>query len=140
MLQILHHPEENHFEGIATSDDSWFQYSYPSSKTLARSPTYAIPRTRQAIRRKETMIMILFTGQKLILLDIFRKGSKFNQLYFIDYILPDLKRGNVNFHRRIPQATFWVHMDNSMCHNGSKVVSKFEKHHVSRLPHPIRQT
>jgi hypothetical protein len=27
-------------------------------------------------------------------------------------------------------------MDNSMHYNGSKVASKFEKHHVSRLPHP----
>jgi hypothetical protein len=27
-------------------------------------------------------------------------------------------------------------MDNSMGHNGSKVVSKFDKHHVAQLPHP----
>jgi hypothetical protein len=27
-------------------------------------------------------------------------------------------------------------MDKSICHNGSKLASKFEKHHVSRLPHP----
>jgi hypothetical protein len=27
-------------------------------------------------------------------------------------------------------------MDNSTCHNGSKVVSKFEQHHIFRLPHP----
>jgi hypothetical protein len=30
MLQILHKLEENHFERIATFDESWFQYSYPS--------------------------------------------------------------------------------------------------------------
>jgi hypothetical protein len=27
-------------------------------------------------------------------------------------------------------------MDNSTCHNGPKVASKFEKHHIFRLPHP----
>jgi transposase len=27
-------------------------------------------------------------------------------------------------------------MDNSICHKGSKVASKLEKHHISRLPHP----
>jgi transposase len=27
-------------------------------------------------------------------------------------------------------------MDNSACHNGSKVASKFEQHHIFRLPHP----
>jgi hypothetical protein len=29
-----------------------------------------------------------------------------------------------------------VHMDNSMCHNRSKVASKVERQRVSRLPHP----
>jgi hypothetical protein len=24
-----------------------------------------------------------------------------------------------------------------MCHNGSKVESKFDKHHIARLPHPV---
>jgi hypothetical protein len=36
----------------------------------------------------------------------------------------------------MPQLTLWVHMDNFMCPNGSKVVSKFEKHDRSRLLHP----
>jgi transposase len=27
-------------------------------------------------------------------------------------------------------------MDNSTCRNGSKVASKFEQHHIFRLPHP----
>jgi hypothetical protein len=36
----------------------------------------------------------------------------------------------------MPLATFWVHMDNSTCHNGSKFVPKFDKHHIGRLPQP----
>jgi hypothetical protein len=28
MLRILHESEENHFEAIATGDESWFQYCY----------------------------------------------------------------------------------------------------------------
>jgi hypothetical protein len=66
MLRILHEPEENHFKGIATGDESWFQYSYPSSKIFARSPTNVIPRTRRAIGAKKTIIIISFTGPKLI--------------------------------------------------------------------------
>jgi hypothetical protein len=49
---------------------------------------------------------------------------------------PDLKMTNMNFHRRKTGRTFWVHMNNSMCHNGSKITSKFAKHHLSRMPHP----
>jgi hypothetical protein len=114
-----------------------FQCSYLSSKMRAPSPTDIIPRTRQAIGKKKTMITSLFTGRKLTVLNILPKRSKFNQLYFVNYIFPDLEKQNVNSHRGIPQATFWVHMVNSMCHNGSEVTSKFEKHHVSRLPHPL---
>jgi hypothetical protein len=35
MPQILRELEENHFEGIAAGDESWFQYSSPSPKTFA---------------------------------------------------------------------------------------------------------
>jgi hypothetical protein len=54
---------------------------------------------------------------------------------FVDCIFPSSKKEDVDFHRWIPQATFWVHMDNSICHNGSKMTSKFEEHRVSRLPY-----
>jgi hypothetical protein len=81
--------------------------------------------------REKTTITIFFTARQLILLGVLPKGSKFNQQYFIDYIFPDLKTENLNFRRRMPLATFWVHMDHSMCHNGSKVVSKFDKHNIA---------
>jgi hypothetical protein len=45
----------------------------------------------------------------------------------------DLKTENLNFRRQIPLATFRVQMDNSICYNGSKVVSKFDKHHIAAL-------
>jgi hypothetical protein len=82
------------------------------------------------------MIIIFFSGRKPIVLEILRKESKFNQLHFADCIFLNLKKENVNFHGRIPQATFWVHMDNLMGHNKLKVASQFEKSHVSGLPHP----
>jgi hypothetical protein len=81
--------------------------------------------------REQTMITIFFSAHQLILLDVLPKGSKFNQQDFIDYVLPDLKTENRSFRRRMPLATFWVHMDNSMCHNGSKIMSKFDKHHIA---------
>jgi hypothetical protein len=50
----------------------------------ARSSKDVIPRTRQASGTKKTMGTIFFTGRKRIVLDILPKGSKFNQLYFVD--------------------------------------------------------
>jgi hypothetical protein len=83
------------------------------------------------------MITILFSGCKVMVFNILPKGSKLNQLYFVNYIFPDLNQENVNFHvGPHKQATFGVHTDNSIDHNGFKVSPKFENHHVSRLPHP----
>jgi hypothetical protein len=136
ILLILHKPEENNFEGIATGDESWFQYSYPSSKMFARSPTDVIPRTHKAIGTKKVMRTVFFTARTPIVFDTLSKGSEFNQLYLVDSIFPDLQREKANFHHRIPQAIFCAYINNFMCHNGSKVASKFEKHYVSRSLHP----
>jgi hypothetical protein len=92
MLRLVHESEKNHFKGIATGDEYWFEYYDPSSKMFPRSPTDGIPRTRHEIGTKQIMITIVFTQPKLIVLDILPTGSKFNQLYFVDYIFPDLKR------------------------------------------------
>jgi hypothetical protein len=76
------------------------------------------------------------TGRKRIVLDVLPKSHQFNQLSFIDYIFLDLKRANLDFHRREAGSTVWVHMDNSTCQNGSKLASKFGQHHIFRMPHP----
>jgi hypothetical protein len=137
LLRILQGLEANRSEGIATRNKSWFRYSCPSSKMFARSPAEVIPRTQQAIGDKKTMITLFFTARKLIFLDALPKGHKYNQQTSVDYILMDLKKANLSFHRCMLGSTFAVGMDSSLCHNGSKVMSKFGKHDVSRfLPPP----
>jgi hypothetical protein len=121
-LRVLQDAESNDFEGIATGDESWFRYCYPSLTKFAQPPFDVIPRTRQTIGAKKIMITIFFTARELILLDVLPKGSKFNQQYLIDYVFPDSKTENLNFRRRVPLSTFWVHMDDSMCHSASQWV------------------
>jgi hypothetical protein len=55
---------------------------------------------------------------------------------FHKLLFPDLKKANLNLRHRIARLTFCLCMDNSICHRELKVVSKFEKHHISRLPYP----
>jgi hypothetical protein len=78
-LRILQNAESNDFEGIAMDDESWFRHCYPSSTMFARAPSEAIPRTRQKIGARKTMITIFFTAHQLILLNVLPIGSKFNQ-------------------------------------------------------------
>jgi hypothetical protein len=102
---------------------------------FARSPADVIPRTRQSIAAKKVMMTLFFTGTKLIVLNVMPKGSKYSQLYFADNILPDLNKGKLSFTRDMPESTFRVQIDNSMCHNGAKIASEFEKYHLVRMPH-----
>jgi hypothetical protein len=84
--------------------------------------------------QEKTIITPFFTGRKLIILDVLLKGRKYDQRYFVHHVFPDLKEENRRSHRRNPGSTFWVDMDNSMCHNGSKIESKVRKHDLFRMP------
>jgi transposase len=72
----------------------------------------------------------------LLVLNFLPKGTKFNQDYFIDTLLPNLYSEKRRITRRKGLPSFSVHMDNSMCHNGAKITEKFEKRHITRTPHP----
>jgi hypothetical protein len=88
---------------------------------------------RQAIGAKQIMIMVFFNAKKALVFNVFPRGTTFNQLYFSNGIFPDLKIANLNFRRQKIGSTFRVHMDNSNCHNQSKVTSSIRKNHVSRM-------
>jgi hypothetical protein len=45
--------KSNNFEEIATDDESWFSYCYPSSTMFERAPSEVIPRTQQTIGAKK---------------------------------------------------------------------------------------
>jgi histone-lysine N-methyltransferase SETMAR len=71
-----------------------------------------------------------------LVLNFLPKGTKFNQNYFIDTVLPNLYSEKRRTARRKGLLSFSVHMDNSMCHKGAKIIEKLEKQHVVRDPHP----
>jgi hypothetical protein len=89
---------------------------------------------------RKTMTMMFFTTQKLLVFDVLPRGSTFNSLYSIDNIFPDLKTVNLNFRCQTTGSTFWVHMNNSNGHNGSKVMSKIKTNHISKIPPDLPDT
>jgi hypothetical protein len=62
--------------------------------------------TRQAIGTEENMITLFSTTRKMIALNVLAKHHKYNQQYFVGYIVPDLKKANLSFHHRMPESTF----------------------------------
>jgi hypothetical protein len=78
-----------------------------------------------------------FTPTRLLALNFLAKGTKFNQDYFIDTVLPNVYREKRRISRRKGLPNFSVHMDNSMCHNGAKITEKPAKRHIARAPHSL---
>lgn len=82
------------FNGTATSEEWLFRCTYSFSKMFVRSLQNLIPKTRQGFGRKTDSIPLSFPARRLLVLHIQPEGGKFNQLYFLDYEFPDLKKAN----------------------------------------------
>jgi hypothetical protein len=88
---------------------------------FATSPREVVPRIKQNIYAKKTMVTIFFTSTRLLVLNFLKKGTKLNQDYFIDTVLPNLYSEKRRIARRKGLPSFSVDTDNSMCHNGAKI-------------------
>jgi hypothetical protein len=62
LLSLLEMSVEHYFERIATTDESWFQYSCYADSMFADSRERVVPRIRQDISGQKTMFTIFFTS------------------------------------------------------------------------------
>jgi hypothetical protein len=136
LLDMLELYVKHNFEGITTGDESRFLDTTYGDSMFATSAREVVPRTKQNISAMETMVTIIFTSTRLLVLNFLPKGTKFNQDYFIDTVLPNLYSGKRRITRRKGLPSFPVHMDNLMCHNDAKFTEKLEKRHITRASHP----
>jgi ATP-dependent helicase YprA (DUF1998 family) len=138
MLQLYY---EYNFEGITMGNESWFLYTTYGDSMFATSAREVVPRTKQNISAKKTMVTNFFTSTRLLVLNFLPNGTKFNQDYFIDTVLPHLYSEKRRIVRRKSLPNFSVHMDNSMCHNGAKITEKLRRGTLHEfLTHLIHQT
>jgi uncharacterized membrane protein len=63
------------FSRIVTGNESWFLVLYQSDHMFATTRDEVIPRTKQIIGFQKIMLMILFTGTKLISLNALPAGG-----------------------------------------------------------------
>jgi histone-lysine N-methyltransferase SETMAR len=136
LLGLLREQSAHNFNTIATGDESWFRYAYPARTMYAGSRSEVTPFVRSGISASKVMLTVFFTGTRLLVVDALPKGRKYNQEYFIEYILPLLSRQKSLNRRQKPPLDFIVHMDNSMCHNGREITAKMESEKIERAPHP----
>jgi hypothetical protein len=103
---------------------------YHHTKSLTVSGCIAQSDTRRkriylAIAMKKAMVTILFTGMRLLILDILPHERKFNQDSFLGFIAPELGNENARAKRRLDSKQLVVHIVNSMRQNGGKIEQYF---------------
>jgi hypothetical protein len=103
---------------------------------LASSWDKVIPRTKATKGAHKVMTTILSSGLHLVTLKALRPGTRFNQAYFIDVILPGIFNKRRQIFRRIHGGTLYVHLDNSACHKGQIVSDELAIEMLERVPHP----
>jgi len=122
-LTIVTNLAEKTVQGIVPGDESWFAYLIESDAMFASSPAEVTPRVRPSISCKKVITLCFMANGRLIL-DALPKGSKSNQDYFIDNLLPALNQVRTGNARHKVAPTLMVHMDNSMRPNGAKITEK----------------
>jgi transposase len=116
VLDMLQLYARHNVEAITTGNESWFLYSTHTNSMFAVSAAEVVPRTKQNISTRKTMVTIFFTYTRSLVLNFLTKGTRFNQDYFIDAALPNLYREKTRIVRHNGRPGFAGHMDNSTLH------------------------
>jgi hypothetical protein len=96
-----------------------------------------LPRMNTRIATKGTMVIVVFTGTKLLVLDALPPEQKFNQNHFLAMNVPKSLKGNTNVKRRVGHSQLVVHMNNFVCHTWRKIREYFARKTVMKVPHPV---
>lgn len=136
ILKELIKARKNFFNTIMTGDESWFFYEYEHKEMYAESRDMVPPIVSKKIQSKKTMFTIFFNGTKMLCIDALPSNYKFNQQYFIDYIIPQFHENVDHDKKQPPLKNIKIHMDNSPIHNGSLVAQKLKEEKINRIPHP----
>jgi hypothetical protein len=77
---------------------------------FATSAREVVPRTKQNISVMKTIVTIFVTSIRLLVLNFLPKGTKFNQDYFINTVLPNLynEKRRIARRKRLPSFSFHI--------------------------------
>jgi hypothetical protein len=103
---------------------------------FASSRDEVIPRKKATKGAHKVMVTTFFSCLYLITLKAPQSGTQFNQKYFIDEILLGIVDERRQIFRRIPRGIFYVHLDNSICHNSQIVTDELVIKMLERVLRP----
>jgi hypothetical protein len=94
------------------------------------------PIVRNTIGTSKLMITVFLWGEGSICVDTHGPSETLTQDYFINFVLSDPKNHKQSTSRRKHRIELIVHVHDSRCHSGQKVVDKMRRNHMKFLDHP----
>jgi hypothetical protein len=137
LLDMLQLYAGHNFEGITTGDGSWFLSTTYGGSLFSTSEGGAVEDQAEYFCQ-ENYDYNFFTSTRLLVLNFLPKGTKFNEDYSIDTVLPNPYSEKGRIARRNGLPSFSVHMDNSLCQRSLKNLRRDTLHEF--LTHLIHQT
>jgi hypothetical protein len=130
---------EDSFDVIMSGDESWFVYLYKFDHIFATGWDKAVPKENQTTRTLKAMLTIFLLSHRVMIVDSLLLYQIYIWDYFIDNILPDIVRQKTQFCCKYRRIQFFLHMDNSKCHNARNVTLKISDVRIKHFPiHFIR--
>jgi hypothetical protein len=118
-LNVLRNDEFTRFSNFARGDESWFPCHYESTQCDAKSPDDMPPETKITLVRKKGIATRIFTGMKLLVLQVLPRGKKFSQYYFLTTVARCVSRKNTDAQCKAGNDPLLGHSHNSMSRNGA---------------------
>jgi hypothetical protein len=133
LLQSLRNDQNKNFSHFMTLDGSWFYSAYESPTIFVRSRDEVIPRASPTIGSKKVMVIIFFTGNRLLKLAYLPQGQRYNQKYFINEIFEGINQEcNQSTGYRVTKA-MKIQMDNCREHNTLETSRAIGRIKIERL-------
>jgi hypothetical protein len=137
ILDVLREQTDKYFNWMRTSDDSWFVYLYLSDHMFVSGWESIIPRKKQTIASRNVLPTI-FSAEWVWFDDwIPTIWLDMHQEYFIQNILSGLVNEKKRIWRRDRVGWFFVHIDNSICHNRRMITQKISDAKLERRLHRV---
>lgn len=133
LKQTLLTESKTDYNHLITGDQSWFYLSYEPKRKWSLTKDEVPVRVSKAIHTKKVMLTIMFTKNKLLLIDLLPQGQSFNSDYFILNVLtPTL----MEFRKDYKRVHMKLHVDNCRVHNSKKTKNWLDENKIIRVPHP----
>jgi hypothetical protein len=117
---ILRCPRNNEligFSPIARGNEYWFSYRYESIHCDVKFPADVSPETKTTYVREKAMGTRIFTGMKLLVLQILSQGKKFSQYHFLAAIARCLSRNSTDAKCKAHNGPLLMHLYNLISQN-----------------------